>query len=183
MKPTRRLTACFGLLLLAIALDARAQAGFDPDGAIVRDLHLLARLVVALVLSAVLGWERRTSGKAAGMRTHMLVGISAALFVVAGELFVLRFQELSENMSFDPLRIIQAVVTGISFLGAGTIFVARGKERVKGLTTAATILVTAAVGMLAGLERYVLAACTTVIVFALLQLPDLLMKPKEDERE
>ena len=144
------------------------------------DLNILARVAIALVLSAVLGWERKSSGKAAGIRTHMLVGISTALFVVAGELFVLRFQEFGENMSFDPLRIIQAVVTGISFLGAGTIFVSRGTERVKGLTTAATIWVAAAVSMLVGLEHYVLAACSTAIVFSVLHLPDMIARRKDD---
>lgn len=148
------------------------------------DLNILLRLGVALVLSGVLGWERERTGKAAGVRTHMLVGIGAALFVVLGELFVLRFREYDVNMRFDPLRIIEAVVTGISFLGAGTIFVSRGDERVKGLTTAASILVTAAVGMLAGLERYLLATASTVLVFSVLHVAALLnLKEKNEDQE
>jgi putative Mg2+ transporter-C (MgtC) family protein len=149
------------------------------------DLNIILRLVIALALSAIIGWEREHTGKAAGIRTHMLVGMGAALFVILGELFVLRFREYDENMRFDPLRIIEAVVTGISFLGAGTIFVARGSERVKGLTTAASIWVTAAVGMLAGLERYLLAGASAVFVFIVLRVSAFLdRKPeKVTERE
>lgn len=149
------------------------------------DLNILLRLAIALGLSCILGWEREHTGKAAGLRTHMLVGMGAALFVVLGELFVLHFREYDENMRFDPLRIIEAVVTGISFLGAGTIFVSRGGERVKGLTTAASIWTTAGVGMLAGLERYVLAAASTLLIFIVLRVPVLLdLKHRhEDENE
>lgn len=133
------------------------------------DLRILARLLIALALAGVMGWERERAGKAAGIRTHMLVGLGAALFVVLGELFVGRFRGLDERMRFDPLRVIEAVVTGVSFLGAGTIFVARGRERVQGLTTAASIWATAAVGITVGLERYTLAVGTTIIVFLVLR--------------
>lgn len=132
------------------------------------DLNFLLRIAVALALSGVLGWEREKTGKAAGIRTHMLVGIGSAMFVMLGEMFVQRFRNYDINMRFDPLRIVEAVVTGISFLGAGTIFVSRSKERVQGLTTAASIWVTSAVGMAAGLERYVMAFGSTVIVFLVL---------------
>ena len=84
----------------------------------------------------------------------MLVGVGAALFVALGEMLVLRFRTYSELMRFDPMRIIEAVVTGVSFLGAGMISVARGHERVKGLTTAASVWTTSAVGIAVGLERY-----------------------------
>ena len=98
----------------------------------------------------------------------MLVGLGAALFVILGELFVARFTGPKELMRFDPIRIVEAVVTGVSFLGAGTIFVSKGDERVQGLTTAASILVTAAVGMMAGLQFYLLAAGVTALVFMVL---------------
>lgn len=135
------------------------------------DLNFISRLFVALILAGILGWERESAGKAAGIRTHMLVGIGAAVFVVLGELFVERYADYGEMMRFDPSRIVEAVVTGISFLGAGTIFVARArKEQVLGLTTAASILVTAGVGMMAALERYFLAAAVVLMVFAVLHL-------------
>jgi putative Mg2+ transporter-C (MgtC) family protein len=103
--------------------------------------------------------------------------MEAALFVVPGELFMLHFREYNVRMHFDPLRIIEAVVTGISFLGAGIIFVARDEGQVKGLTTAASIWVTAAVGMLVGLERYLLAAASTVLVFVVLHVLGFLNPP------
>jgi len=132
------------------------------------ELDVLKRASVAIALSGVLGWERESKGKSAGIRTHMLVGLGAALFVVIGELFVIRYQTAGEQLRFDPVRVLEAVVTGVSFLGAGTIFVSRGRERVKGLTTAASILVTAAVGMMAGLQYYVLACGVTALIFIVL---------------
>ncbi len=137
---------------------------------IISDLYILLRLAVALLLAGVLGWERESIGKSAGIRTHMLVGLGSALFVVLGELFVQHFRQFDQNMRFDPIRIIEAVVTGISFLGAGTIFVSRGKGQVKGLTTAASIWVTAAVGMAVGLERYLLAVLSTALIFIVLRV-------------
>lgn len=132
------------------------------------DLNILLRLSISLILSGVLGWEREQSGKAAGLRTHMLVGMGATLFVVLGELFVFRFRGHSQDMQFDPTRIIEAVVAGVSFLGAGTIFVSRDRDRVRGLTTAASIWMTAAVGMVVGLERYQLAIGSTLLTFLVL---------------
>jgi putative Mg2+ transporter-C (MgtC) family protein len=137
----------------------------------VEDLNIVFRLFVALLLAGLLGWERESAGKAAGIRTHMLVGIGAAMFVVLGELFVLRYAEFGQLMRFDPTRVIEAVVTGISFLGAGTIFVARARgEQVMGLTTAASILVTAAIGMIVALERYLLAITVAALVFGVLHV-------------
>jgi putative Mg2+ transporter-C (MgtC) family protein len=132
------------------------------------DLNILLRLSISLILSGILGWERERSGKAAGLRTHMLVGMGSTLFVVLGELFVFRFQGHDQNMQFDPTRIIEAVVAGTSFLGAGTIFVSRDRDHVRGLTTAASIWVTAAVGMVVGLERYWLAIGSTLLTFVVL---------------
>ena len=132
------------------------------------EMEMMLRALVAIGLSGVLGWEREAAGKSAGVRTHMLVGLGAALFVILGELFVSRFTSSRELMRFDPIRIVEAVVTGISFLGAGTIFVSRGDERVKGLTTAASILVTAAVGMMVGLRFYLRATGITLLVFSVL---------------
>ena len=134
------------------------------------DLRVLARLLVVLVLAGLLGWERERTGKAAGLRTHMLVGMSATLFVALGELVLLRFQSYGSIVQADPLRLIEAVVSGISFLGAGTIFVSGGKERVQGLTTAASILATAAIGSAVGLERYVLAVGSTALALVVLHL-------------
>ena len=142
------------------------------------DLSILLRLVVALVLGAAIGWERESAGKAAGLRTHMLVAVASALFVALGDAMVEHFLAQAQRLGrvddtvfrSDPIRIIEAVVTGISFLGAGTIFVSHGRERVEGLTTAASIWATAAVGIAVGLERYALAAGTTVLILFVLRV-------------
>jgi putative Mg2+ transporter-C (MgtC) family protein len=86
-----------------------------------------------------------------------------------GEAFIENFRHYEPVMRFDPIRIVEAIVTGISFLGAGIIFVARDKGRVQGLTTAASIWATSAVGMAVALERYFLAVGSTVIIFIVLR--------------
>ena len=137
------------------------------------DISILFRLVVAIVLGGAVGWERESAGKPAGVRTHMLVAAAAALFVALGDAVLERFASQPVQgavIQSDPVRIIEAIVTGVSFLGAGTIFVSHGRERVEGLTTAATIWVTAALGIAVGLERYVLALGCTVIVFVVLRV-------------
>jgi putative Mg2+ transporter-C (MgtC) family protein len=129
---------------------------------------ILKRAVIALLLSGILGWEREAAGKSAGVRTHMLMGLGAMLFVVIGELMIQRFQHDDQQLRYDPVRVLEAVVTGVSFIGAGTIFLSKGKDRVKGLTTAASILVTAAVGMMVGLRFYLLACGITLLIFLVL---------------
>lgn len=134
------------------------------------ELTILLRLVIALCLAGLLGWEREEAGKSAGLRTHMLVAFSAALFVGLGEQLMLHFNTLGLRMNYDPLRIIEAVVTGISFLGAGTIFVHRGKDKIQGLTTGASILSTSAVGICIGLGNYVLGIAATLLLFIVLRV-------------
>jgi putative Mg2+ transporter-C (MgtC) family protein len=132
------------------------------------ELDMLLRFAVALILSAVIGWEREKSGKPAGLRTHMLVGAGASLFVGLGVLLVMEFSSFGDRLRFDPMRIIEGVVTGVSFLGAGTIFFSRDRDKVQGLTTAASLWTTAAVGIAVGLERYVLAVGVTAMLFLVL---------------
>lgn len=131
------------------------------------DISILIRVTIAMLLAGCIGWEREATGKAAGIRTHMLVGIGASLFVGLGDIIVRHASDVSGVVQADPVRVLEAIVTGISFLGAGTIFVSRGNH-VKGLTTAASIWATAAVGIAVGLERYLLAVGSTVLVFAVL---------------
>ncbi len=137
---------------------------------LIEELNILLRLLVAILLSGALGWERESAGKSAGLRTHMLVGFSSALFVAIGGVFILKYKAFIPNPNVDPLRIIEAVVTGISFLGAGMIFVTRDKENVNNLTTAASILCTAGVGMTVGLGEYVLALGGTLILLIILRI-------------
>jgi putative Mg2+ transporter-C (MgtC) family protein len=147
------------------------------------DLSILLRVAMICVFAGFLGWEREEAGKSAGLRTHILVGISAVLFVMIADALVMKYRAF-EMMRFDPIRIVEAVITGISFLGTGMIIFRRGKNRVQGLTTAAGILTTAAIGTLVGLERYFLAAGSTAIVFLVLRVVNLvevkIMKTKDE---
>lgn len=133
------------------------------------ELQLLLRLLVAGTLAGILGWERERARKAAGFRTHMLVGIAAALYASVGELAVAEIPPSAEAFNADPIRAIQAVAIGIGFLGSGVIFVSRHEDRVQGLTTAASVWATAAIGLAAGLEHYVLAVGATLLLLFVLR--------------
>jgi putative Mg2+ transporter-C (MgtC) family protein len=133
------------------------------------DVFLLLRLLLAMLLAGAIGWERESVGKSAGLRTHMFVGMGAMLFVVLGDAVMTRFAGTDE-VQFDPIRVIEAVTTAVGFLGGGLIFVTRSGDRVHGLTTAASIWVTAAIGIAVGLERYVLAVGATVLALVVLHV-------------
>lgn len=133
------------------------------------ELVVLLRLAVAVVLTGLLGWEREAVGKAAGLRTHILVGVGSALFVGLSELLVQHFARYDDRLQFDPTRVLEAVVAGVAFLGAGMIFVSRGSSHVHGLTTAASVWSTAGVGMAVGLGRYVLAMGATALLLLVLR--------------
>jgi putative Mg2+ transporter-C (MgtC) family protein len=128
------------------------------------DAELLIRVFVAGVLSGLAGWERQSAGKPAGFRTHVLVGMAACLFAVAGEATSRQYGITGPNVRFEPFAIIQAVAVGIGFLGSGIVFVPRDGNRVTGLTTAASIWATAAIGLTVGFSRYLLAIGTTVFL-------------------
>jgi putative Mg2+ transporter-C (MgtC) family protein len=119
-------------------------------------------LGLALVLSAAIGIEREVRQKSAGLRTHTLVGFASALFVLVSKYGF--FDVLGANVSLDPSRVAAQIVSGIGFIGAGLIFVRR--DAVRGLTTAAVIWLTAAVGMAAGAGLWLLAIVVTVGHFA-----------------
>jgi putative Mg2+ transporter-C (MgtC) family protein len=122
----------------------------------------LAELGLALVLSALIGFEREMRQKSAGLRTHTLVGVGAALFMLISKY---GFTDVLEpgKVIVDPSRVAAQIVTGVGFLGAGLIFVRR--DSVRGLTTAAAIWVTAAIGSAAGAGLPVLAAAATGVYF------------------
>src|SRR4051794_10272823 len=104
-------------------------------------LLLLVRLVAAALFAGVLGWERESARKPAGLRTHMLVGVASALFTVLAELAVAGYPR-EEGIRSDPIRVIQAVAIGVGFLGSGVIFVAKSGDSVRGPTTAGSIWAT-----------------------------------------
>jgi putative Mg2+ transporter-C (MgtC) family protein len=121
---------------------------------------LLWRLGLALVLSSAIGVEREMRQKSAGLRTYTLVGVGSALFVLVS---IYGFSETLERGQtvLDPSRVAAQIVSGIGFIGGGLIFVRR--DAVRGLTTAAGVWLTAAVGMAAGAGRAVLATAGTAV--------------------
>ncbi|MEV4648214.1 MgtC/SapB family protein [Saccharopolyspora sp. NPDC049357] len=126
------------------------------------ELPLLIELGTALLFSSLIGLEREIRAKSAGLRTHALVGVGAALFMLVskyafGDLLVF------DRVSLDPSRVAAQIVSGIGFIGGGLIFVRR--DAVRGLTTAASVWLVAAVGMACGGGLVVLAAATTGVHF------------------
>lgn len=129
--------------------------------------RIVVRLLIAALLGGLLGWERERTGKAAGVRTHMLVALGAALFVL--------IPQQAGVSDTDMSRVIQGVVAGIGFLCAGTIIKGRDEEDVQGLTTAAGIWLTAAIGVGVGLGREASAVLSTLLALAILHwLPRLI---------
>jgi putative Mg2+ transporter-C (MgtC) family protein len=125
---------------------------------------LMLRLVVALTLGAIVGLERERQERAAGLRTVTMVSLGSCLFTIIGAYGF---------PNTDPSRVAAQIVTGIGFLGAGTIFLR--KDLVRGLTTAATIWTVAAIGMAAGTAQYFEAAFTTLLILGVLMV----LKPIE----
>lgn len=133
------------------------------------DGAILMRLLVAMILAGIVGWDREQSGHSAGLRTNMLVGMGAALFTNTSDLLVRHFQAYGAAVHADPIRVLQAIVLGISFLGSGVIFVSRHADEVRGLTTAASVWTVTGVGIVVGLGYYALAIGITALVLVVLE--------------
>ncbi len=127
------------------------------------DWTILMRLVIAAILSGIIGFEREFHGRAAGFRTHILLCIGSTLIMLTSMHI---FDLYSSRVSVDPARIAAGVITGIGFLGAGTII--RYGEEVRGLTTAASLWVVAGIGLAVGCGFYTAALSTTAIVLLVL---------------
>jgi putative Mg2+ transporter-C (MgtC) family protein len=123
-------------------------------------IETVLRLILAACLGAIIGYQRERSGKPAGLRTHGLISMGAAMFTAAGELAF---------SGGDPSRMAAALVAGVGFLGAGAIL--HRHQRTEGLTTAATMWVVAAIGMAAGAGLYVIASATALLTLIILVLP------------
>jgi len=138
------------------------RAEFSDLGDPAAFTRIAVRLMVAVALAAVIGYERELRGTAAGLRTHMMVGLGVALLVAT-----------TSESHMEPTevgRVIQGIVAGIGFLGAGAIIKQDEKEQVKGLTTAASIWTTAAIATAAGLGRMATAIVATMLAIVILAL-------------
>lgn len=133
-------------------------------------LQILGEMVLAMLLGGVIGFEREAAEKPAGLRTHMLVAGSAALLTGLGRVLVTQMGIDEALISADPIRIIEAVVTGITFLGAGTIIRNRSDNHVEGLTTAASLLLVGALGIGVALGQFVLAIGATIVMLLTLRV-------------
>jgi putative Mg2+ transporter-C (MgtC) family protein len=129
-------------------------------------LDILRKVALALVLGGVIGWERERADKPAGFRTQMMVAGASALLVGLGSVLLSRFEAEAPRgglIQSDPMRIIEAIVTAIGFIGAGTIFRRSATDHVEGLTTAASLLMTAAIGIAVALDQVLLAVGVTLL--------------------
>ena len=145
-----------------------------------QELELLVRLVAAFVLSAALGWERESAGKAAGLRTHVLVGVASALFVALGHAATIGFPGTADSIRLEPMALIQAVVVGVGFLGSGVVRAGGDNPQPRGLTTAASVWACAGVGMCAGFGKYLLGAGATLLLLIALRAIHKLERPRSD---
>jgi putative Mg2+ transporter-C (MgtC) family protein len=132
-------------------------------------LEVFLSLVLAVALGAVVGIEREISHKPAGLRTHMLVSLGACLFTL-----------MSTSFGGQPAQVAGGIVAGIGFIGAGTIWAE--KDKVQGITTAASLWATAAIGLTTGVGDYPLAAVVTFLVLVILELNNVLKRivPEKD---
>jgi len=139
-------------------------------------VRITVRLVLAAILGGVLGYERELKRRSAGVRTHMLVAVGAALFVIG---------PMQSGMPIEDMsRVLQGIVQGIGFLGAGAIMVRTAQHLVEGLTTAASIWATAAIGIIAGLGLEATALLSTAVVLVILAVvPLILPKPPATDSE
>lgn len=145
---------------------------FDPA-----QFQIAGYTFLAMILGGIIGLDREIANKPAGLRTHMFVAGASALFVLIGHMLV-SFFEISldkELIRSDPIRIVEAVITGVSFLAAGTI-IQHSDKRVRGLTTAASLLLSAAVGVCVALFQIILAICIAAMAVLSLNILGLIEK-------
>lgn len=129
---------------------------------------ITVRILIAAVLGGILGYERERKSKSAGIRTHILVAVGAAIFIIG---------PTQAGMSLGDLsRVIQGIIQGIGFLGAGAIIIGTTTRQTQGLTTAASIWIAAAIGISAGLGMDATAVLTTIIVLFVLSVVPLITK-------
>ena len=138
------------------------QREFSDLGDVSQITTVCVRLVVAVALGALLGYERESVGASAGLRTHMLVSLGSALFVLI---------PLQAGMQIaDISRVLQGITAGVGFLGAGAILKSQDENQITGLTTAAGLWLTAAVGIAAGMGREATAVLSALFALAILSL-------------
>jgi putative Mg2+ transporter-C (MgtC) family protein len=138
------------------------QSEFSDLSNITQITKVTLRLITASILGGLLGYEREMKGKSAGLRTHMLVALGAALFIIV--------PQLAGASQIEVLRVLQGLIAGVGFLGAGAIVIGQQKENESGLTSAATVWITAAIGVTVGMGFEATAVLSTLITLIILAL-------------
>ncbi len=132
-------------------------------------LRIIADIALAMALGGLIGLERELAGKPAGLRTHILVAGVAALLIPLGRSLMEQVESAAmSGIGSDPTRIIHAIITGISILGAGTIVRQAGNDQIGGLTTAASILMAGTVGIAVAQHHYILGVGVAVLTLIVL---------------
>ena len=144
-------------------------------------LMVALKVAIAMILGGIIGWERDKADKPAGLRTLAITAGAAALLVGISD-YLIQYFSLETNPSIlrtDPVRVVEAVITGVSFLGAGTIFRHTGENVVEGITTAASLLLIASIGIAVGLGQMLLAILVTCLTYIVLKM----LGPQKSEAE
>lgn len=136
------------------------------------ELEAVGAAAYAMVLGGIVGYERELKNRPAGFRTHMLVAGAAALLMTMSHL-ALQEPPTADGritLSADPLRLVEAVISGVAFIGAGTIFARKQGQQIHGITTAASLLMVAVIGLITGVGHYLLATASTVLTLGVLTM-------------
>jgi putative Mg2+ transporter-C (MgtC) family protein len=136
------------------------------------ELEIIGEVALAILLGGIIGFEREAADKPAGFRTHMLVAGAAALLVGLSNALIESFgtDSAPRFISSDPIRLIQGIIIGISFIGGGTILRDAKTQHVEGLTTAASLLLTGGVGIAVALRQFVVAVGITLLTIVVLRV-------------
>lgn len=152
------------------------------------EFEAIGAAAYAMLLGGVIGYERELKNRPAGFRTHMLVAGAAALLMTMSHLALQDPPEADEaiRLTADPLRLVEAVISGVAFIGAGTIFARKSGQQIAGITTAASLLMVAVIGLITGVGNFVLATAATVLTLAVLTVLNVVerltgMKERGDE--
>lgn len=132
--------------------------------------EVVMKVTFSIFLGGLIGLEREWASKPAGFRTHMLIAGASTMFVILGDIMIQQFSEttIPQSLQTDPIRIMEAIITGISFLGAGTIIFKNQLSTVEGLTTAASILFVSGIGIAVALDLFTLSFILTLLVIIVL---------------
>ena len=132
-------------------------------------LWVVARIAFAMLLGGLIGLEREIKDRPAGFRTHTLVAAAAAMLTGMGEMMLAQAQHNEERVQIDPFRLVEAVIAGVAFIGAGTMIAQRGRT-IAGITTAASLLMVAVIGVAVGFGHGWLALFATLLTLAVLSV-------------